>query len=90
MLFSNAVDAVLIWNIIIGAICIGAVGFCVGWGYGKLNNMPKSYKLIFIASIFMVFFVLLAGAATKSKSSGFGMLIWGYTAWRCTSDASLI
>jgi len=29
----------------------------------------------------MVFFVLIAGAATKSKSSGFGMWIWGYTAW---------
>jgi hypothetical protein len=29
----------------------------------------------------MVFFVLLAGAATKSKSSGIGMWFWGYTAW---------
>jgi hypothetical protein len=48
------------------------------------NSKPKmtaSYRAIFILSIFMVFFVLIAGAATKSKSSGFGMWIWGYTAW---------
>jgi hypothetical protein len=44
-------------------------------------KMLASYKAIFILSIFMVFFVLLAGAITKSKSSGFGMWIWGYTAW---------
>jgi len=43
--------------------------------------MSTSYKAIFILSIFMVFFVLLAGAATNSKTSGFGMWIWGYTAW---------
>lgn len=45
------------------------------------TKMSASYKAIFILSIFMVFFVLIAGAATKSKSSGFGMWIWGYTAW---------
>lgn len=44
-------------------------------------KMSASYKAIFILSIFMVFFVLIAGAATKSKSSGLGMWIWGYTAW---------
>lgn len=44
-------------------------------------KMSASYKAIFILSILMVFFVLLAGAATNSKSSGFGMWIWGYTAW---------
>jgi len=44
-------------------------------------KMSASYKAIFIFSIFMVFFVLVAGAATKSKSSGLGMWIWGYTAW---------
>jgi hypothetical protein len=44
-------------------------------------KMSASYKAIFIFSIFMVFFVLVAGAATNSKSSGFGMWIWGYTAW---------
>lgn len=44
-------------------------------------KMSASYKAIFILSIFMVFFVLLAGAMTNSKSSGFGMWIWGYTAW---------
>uniref|UniRef100_UPI0040483A03 hypothetical protein n=1 Tax=Mariniflexile sp. TaxID=1979402 RepID=UPI0040483A03 len=45
------------------------------------QKMSASYKAIFILSIFMVFFVLIAGALTKSKSSGFGMWIWGYTAW---------
>ena len=29
----------------------------------------------------MVFFVLIAGAVTHSKSSGFGLWVWGYTAW---------
>lgn len=45
------------------------------------QKMSASYRAIFVLSIFMVFFVLIAGAATKSKSSGFGMWIWGYTAW---------
>lgn len=45
------------------------------------KKMSASYRAIFILSIFMVFFVLIAGAATKSKSSGLGMWIWGYTAW---------
>ncbi|MBT8573371.1 hypothetical protein G6699_07270 [Polynucleobacter paneuropaeus] len=45
------------------------------------QKMSASYKAIFILSIFMVFFVLIAGAANNSKSSGFGMWIWGYTAW---------
>jgi hypothetical protein len=44
-------------------------------------KMSASYRAIFILSIFMVFFVLIAGAATNSKSSGFGVWIWGYTAW---------
>jgi hypothetical protein len=44
-------------------------------------KMSASYKAIFILSIFMVFFVLLAGAMTNSKSSGLGVWIWGYTAW---------
>ena len=44
-------------------------------------KMSTSYRAIFFLSIFMVFFVLIAGAATNSKSSGFGMWIWGYTAW---------
>jgi len=45
------------------------------------QKMSASYRAIFILSILMVFIVLIAGAATKSKSSGFGMWIWGYTAW---------
>lgn len=44
-------------------------------------KMSASYKAIFILSIFMVFFVLIVGAITNSKTSGFGMWIWGYTAW---------
>ena len=45
------------------------------------SKMSASYKAIFILSIFMVFFVMLAGVATNSKTFGFGMLIWGYTGW---------
>lgn len=44
-------------------------------------KMSASYRAIFILTIFMVFFVLIAGAVFKSKSSGFGMWVWGYTAW---------
>ena len=44
-------------------------------------KMSASYKAIFILSILMVFVVLIVGAATKSKTSGVGMWIWGYTAW---------
>ena len=47
----------------------------------QVQKMSASYKAIFIFSIFMVFFVLIAGAATQSKSSGLGIWIWGYTAW---------
>jgi len=48
------------------------------------NSKPKmsaSYRAVFILSIFMVFVVFFAGALTKSKSFGFGVWIWGYTAW---------
>ena len=48
------------------------------------NTKPKmsaTYRAIFILSILMVFIVLIVGAATKSKTSGVGMWIWGYTAW---------
>ena len=48
------------------------------------DSKPKisaSYRAIFILSICMIFIVLIAGAATKSKGSGIGMFIWGYTAW---------
>lgn len=43
--------------------------------------MSASYRAVFILSIFMVFVVFFAGALTKSKSFGFGVWIWGYTAW---------
>ncbi len=43
--------------------------------------MSTSYKLVFIFAIFMIFFTLILGGATKSKSSGVGVLFWGYTAW---------
>ena len=45
------------------------------------TKMSASYRAIFIFSIFMFFFVLFAGAATNSKSTGFGMWLWGYTVW---------
>ena len=44
-------------------------------------KMSASYRAIFILSIFMVFFVLIAGAATKSNGAGLGVLLWGYQAW---------
>jgi hypothetical protein len=43
--------------------------------------MSTSYRLVFIFSIFMVFFVMIVGGATKSKSTGLAVLMWGYTAW---------
>lgn len=46
-----------------------------------IKPMSTSYKLVFCFAIFMVFFVLVVGAATSSKSSGFGLWVWGYTAW---------
>jgi hypothetical protein len=45
------------------------------------NKMTAWYKAILVFSILMFVFVMLAGAAMKSTSSGFGMFIWGYTAW---------
>jgi hypothetical protein len=43
--------------------------------------MSNSYKAIFIFSIFMIFFVIIMGAASGSKGGGFGVFVWGYTAW---------
>jgi hypothetical protein len=44
--------------------------------------MSNSYKAVFIFSIFMIFFVTIMGAASGSKGgSGFGVFVWGYTAW---------
>jgi hypothetical protein len=47
----------------------------------KMLPMSSSYKVIFVLSIIMMFVVLLGGAASGSKSSGSGILVWGYTAW---------
>lgn len=43
--------------------------------------MSNSYKAIFIFSIFMIFFVIIMGAASGSKGGGFGVFVWGYTAY---------
>ena len=43
--------------------------------------MSNSYKAVFIFSIFMIFFVTIIGAASGSKGGGFGIFVWGYTAW---------
>jgi hypothetical protein len=43
--------------------------------------MSTSYKLVFFFSILMIFSVLILGSATGTKSSGFGLWVWGYTAW---------
>jgi hypothetical protein len=43
--------------------------------------MSNSYKAVFIFSIFMIFFVIIMGGASGSKGGGFGVFVWGYTAW---------
>ena len=45
------------------------------------TKMQLPYKALFILSIFMVIFVATVGALTQSKMSGFGVYVWGYTAW---------
>lgn len=48
------------------------------------TKMPMStgYKAVFALSILMIFVVTIGGSMSGSKSVGFGMLYWGYTAWK--------
>jgi hypothetical protein len=44
--------------------------------------MSTSYKAVFLLSILMIFVVIIVGAMSGSKSVGFGIWYWGYTAWK--------
>ena len=44
--------------------------------------MSTSYKAVFALSILMIFVVIIGGAMSDSKSVGFGIWYWGYTAWK--------
>lgn len=44
--------------------------------------MSSSYKAVFVLSILMIFVVIIGGAISGSKSVGFGVWYWGYTAWK--------
>lgn len=44
--------------------------------------MSSSYKAVFALSILMIFVVIIGGAMSGSKSVGFGIWYWGYTAWK--------
>lgn len=44
--------------------------------------MSTSYKAVFVLSIVMIFLVFIGGAMSGSKSVGFGVWYWGYTAWK--------
>ena len=44
--------------------------------------MSLSYKAVFTLSILMIFVVIIGGAMSGSKSVGFGIWYWGYTAWK--------
>jgi len=46
------------------------------------DPMSTSYKTVFVLSILMIFFVIIGGAMSGSKSVGFGVWYWGYTAWK--------
>jgi hypothetical protein len=46
------------------------------------SPMSTSYKAVFSLSILMIFLVIIVGAMTGSKSIGFGIWYWGYTAWK--------
>ena len=43
--------------------------------------MSGIYKVVFALSIFMMFATLIGGSLSGSKSVGFGIWFWGYTAW---------
>lgn len=44
--------------------------------------MSISYKVVFALSILMIFVVIIGGALSGSKTLGFGIWYWGYTAWK--------
>ena len=44
--------------------------------------MSTSYKAVFALSILMIFVVIIGGTMSGSKSVGFGVWYWGYTAWK--------
>lgn len=44
--------------------------------------VSSSYKAVFALSILMIFVVIIGGAMSGSKSVGFGVWYWGYTAWK--------
>jgi len=44
--------------------------------------MSTSYKAVFALSILMIFVVIIGGAMSGSKSVGFGIWYWSYTAWK--------
>jgi hypothetical protein len=44
--------------------------------------MSTSYKAVFVLSIVMIFVVIIGGAMSGSKSVGFAVWYWGYTAWK--------
>jgi hypothetical protein len=46
------------------------------------NPMSTGYKAVFVLSILMIFVVIIGGAMNGSKSVGFGVWYWGYTAWK--------
>ena len=46
------------------------------------SPMSTSYKAVFVISILMIFAVIMGGALSGSKSLGWGIWYWGYTAWK--------
>jgi len=44
--------------------------------------MSTSYKAVFVLALLMIFVVIIGGAMSGSKSVGFGVWYWGYTAWK--------
>jgi hypothetical protein len=45
------------------------------------SPMSTSYKIVFVLSLLMIFVVIIGGFIGGSKSVGFGIWYWGYTAW---------
>ena len=46
--------------------------------------MSAAYRAVFILSIFMMLGVFLGSVLEQSKAGGFGVWVWGYTAWLMT------